>query len=306
MGRFDLDDDEEEEIPQLKMSQKLQRQATELLAREDLLYRVTQVAKELGVVGEVANVLTVFLACAARTLPSPPSVIIKGATSSGKSTVPTAVTQLFDSSLVKARSGLSQLALAHGSGDLAGKILLIAEQRCGKDAQQQLRLLQSEGRIAHEYTVSGGRYRGTAIAQRIGRPVVLTTTTELKVFADDETRFLTIWSDESPDQTLEILRAKIRPLPAPDQQKLDVWRTAMSLLIARPGDFEQPPAWLDFVAANVPRNIVRVRRDWPRFLVFCCAVALCSGRRKKGVPLDISFEDYCAAYKILNPVFAAT
>jgi hypothetical protein len=109
MGRFDLDDDEEEEIPQLKMSQKLQRQATELLATEDLLYRVTQVAKELGVVGEVANVLTVFLACAARTLPSPPSVIIKGATSSGKSTVPTAVTQLFDSSLVKARSGVYRL-----------------------------------------------------------------------------------------------------------------------------------------------------------------------------------------------------
>jgi hypothetical protein len=216
------------------------------------------------------------------------------------------VIQLFDPSLVLERSGLTKMALAYGSGELAGKILLMDEHRCGKDAQQLLRLLQSEGRITHEYTVVSGRHRETATTERVGHPVVLTTTTERKVFADDETRYLTIWSDESPEQTREILRAKIRPLPKMDKQSLTVWRVATSLLTSRPGDFEQPPAWLDFVADQVPRDNVRVRRDWPRFLTFCCAVALCSGRRKKDALLNITFEDYCVAYKILNPVFAAT
>jgi len=305
MDRFDLDD-EDVVVRPVKISEELQRQAKELLASDDLLYRVTQVAKRLGIVGEERNVLTVFLACVTRTLLLAVSLINKGATSSGKSKVITVVTQLFDPRLVLERSGLTEKALAYGSGELAGKILLMDEHRCGKDAQQLLRLLQSEGRITHEYTVVRGRRRETATAERIGRPVVLTTTTELKVFADDETRYLTIWSDESPEQTLEILRAKIRPQPKMDEQRLGVWRTATSLLTARPGDFEQPPAWLDFVAAQVPRSNVRVRRDWPRFLTFCCAVALCSGRRKKDVPLNITFEDYCVAYKILNPVFAAT
>ncbi|MGA8538800.1 MAG: hypothetical protein WB566_04835, partial [Terriglobales bacterium] len=305
MGRFDIDD-EEDFVPPLKITKELQRQAMELLAEDDFLYRVTQVAKRFGIVGEVANVLIVFLACVARTLFTPPSVITKGVTSSGKSTVATAVTQLFDPNLVLERSGMSKLALAHASGNLTGKILLIDEHRCGKDAQQLLRLLQSEGRIAHEYTVVRGRHRETATAKRIGRPVVLTTTTELKVFADDETRYLTIWSDESPEQTGEIMRAKIRSRPKIEEQELTLWRAATSLLTARPGDFEQPPAWLNFVADQVPRDNVRVRRDWPRFLTFCCAVTLCSGRREKDAPLNITFEDYCIAYKILNPVFAAT
>jgi hypothetical protein len=305
MGRFDTDD-EDDFVPPLKITPELRRQAMELLARDDLLYLVTQVVKLLGVVGEVANVLIDFLACVARTLFPPPSVIHKGVTSSGKSTILTAVTQLFDPSLVLERSGLTKMALAYGSVQLAGKILLMDEHRCGKDAQQLLRLLQSEGRIKHEYTVVSGRHRETATAERIGRPVVLTTTTERKVFADDETRYLTIWSDESPEQTREILRAKIRPRPKMNTQRLTVWRAATSLLTARPGDFEQPPALLDFVADQVPRDNVRVRRDWPRFLTFCCAVALCSGRRKKDGLLNITFEDYCVAYKILNPVFAAT
>jgi hypothetical protein len=305
MGRFDIDDEEDEQEP-LEITPELRGKAMKLLARGDFLYLVTQVAKRLGVVGEERNVLIVFLACVSRTLLLAISLIIKGATSSGKSTVPVGVTQVFDPSLVLERSGLTEKALAYGSGKLAGKILLMDEHRCGRDAQQLLRILQSEGRIVHEYTVVSGRIRETATAERIGRPVVLTTTTELKVFADDETRYLTIWSDESPDQTREILRAKIRSRPKMNAQQLTVWRAATSLLTARPGDFENPPAWLDFVADQVPRDNVRVRRDWPRFLTFCCAVALCSGRRKKDVPLNITFEDYCVAYKILNPVFAAT
>ena len=52
--------------------------------------------------------------------------------------------------------------------------------------------------------------RGTRVAQRVGIPVVITTTTDEKVFADDETRFLSCQIDTSPQQTLRILRASAK------------------------------------------------------------------------------------------------
>ena len=77
------------------------------------------------------------------------------------------------------------------------------------------------------------------------------------------------------------------------------------MLAYRKGDFENPPTWIEYVARKLPPGKVRVRRDWDRFLKYCCAVALWRsfGRKKK---TDISFKDYCIAYRILEPVFAST
>jgi hypothetical protein len=68
-----------------------------------------------------------------------------------------------------------------------------------------------------------------------------------------------------------------------------------------------PPAWLPYVAERLPLGKVRVRRDWNHFLSFCKAVALC---RRSSVrvhePVNITFADYCVAYRILEPVLAST
>ncbi len=77
------------------------------------------------------------------------------------------------------------------------------------------------------------------------------------------------------------------------------------MLCPRPGDFDHPPDWLNYVAEHLPVNEIRVRRDWIRFLAFLRAIALCHPRPEDGRPLDISFRDYCVAYKIFEPVLAA-
>jgi len=79
----------------------------------------------------------------------------------------------------------------------------------------------------------------------------------------------------------------------------------MSLLVYRKGDFEHPPKWIEYVAKKLPRDEVRVRRDWDRFLKFCSAVALWRSFGQKK-PVDISFRDYCIAFRILEPVFASS
>jgi hypothetical protein len=116
------------------------------------LHKACKKVGELGIVGERRNVLILLLAAIARVFPKPPSVLIKGPTSSGKSTVVKTTLQLFPPECILERAGLSRKALAHGKGSLAHKILFIHEYRCGRDAQQLLRLLQSEGRITHEFT----------------------------------------------------------------------------------------------------------------------------------------------------------
>lgn len=123
-----------------------------LLSDPRFLYKARKKVGELGVVGEERIILVLLLAAIARVLSKPPSVLIKGPTSSGKSTVVKTTLQLFPPGSVIERAGLSKKALAHGKGSLAQKILFIHEYRGGRDAQLLLRLLQSEGRIAHEFT----------------------------------------------------------------------------------------------------------------------------------------------------------
>lgn len=284
----------------------MEQKVLQLLNDPQLLYRAGRKIGELGVVGEERNRLVLFLAGVTRTTESPASVLMKGATSSGKTTLVKSSVQPFPADCVVERAGLSGKALAHGQGSLAQKILFLNEYRCGKDAQLLLRLMQSDGQIKHEFTTVRGSDRGTQVAERMGLPVVLTTTTDQKVYADDETRFLSVWADESAEQNLAIVIARAKGPNTVDDRDLPVWRRATSLLAPKDGDFRNPPPWIRYVAENLPLKKVRVRRDWDRFLSFCSAIALCRGGRRPDQPLDLTFGDYCVAYRILEPVFAST
>jgi hypothetical protein len=288
-----------------KLQRGLDKKAQRLLRKPSFLYKAVQKVGDLGVVGEERNRGIVILAGISKALPEPTSVLVKGPTSSGKSNLVKTTLRLFPANCIVDRAGLSPKALAHGKVSLKHKILFINEYRSAKDAQLLLRLVQSEGRIEHEFATVRGTARGTKTAKRIGMPVVLSTTTDEKVFEDDETRFLSIFIDLSRAQSRAIVLARARGPRNPDCSDLPVWQRAMSLLVYKKGDFEHPPKWMEYVARKLPLDQVRVRRDWDRFLKFCSAVALWRSFGKKQ-PIDIAFKDYCIAYRILDPVFAST
>ncbi len=286
-------------------SSKIHAQARILLADPFLMYRAGEAIGQLGVVGEQRNRLIVLLAGLTRELDDPVSVIIKGPSSSGKSNLLKTALQLFPPEQVLERASLSAKAPVHAEKSPAGKILYLQEYRGGKDAQLLLRLLQSEGRITHEYASVIGKSRGTQLAEQVGSPVVLTTTTDERVYPDDETRFLSIWVDESPAQTLAIAKSQVRSTRTAITPRISVWREALRLVRRTERDFLNPPGWLTWVAGRLPSDKVRVRRDFKRALSFCSAIALLS---RAGIPgvTNISFEDYAAAYRILEPALAAT
>jgi hypothetical protein len=263
-----------------------------------LIYRAGNKIRDLGLVGERQNGAIVFLSGIGRTLPSPVSTLVKGPSGSGKNTIVEHPLKLFPRDCILQRSDMTKKGVVHSKVSMAGKILFLDEYTSGKDARFYLRQLQSAGALRFEYTVTKGSYRDTEVARREGIPTILSTTTLNSVVADDESRFLSIWTDTSEEQTRAILLARAKGLK-PDDSDLEVWQMVTSLIRFQDGDFNNPPEWLQFVARRVPTEEVRVRRDWQRFLTFLQAIALCrAGLRRSGDPVDVTFEDYCVGYEL--------
>jgi energy-coupling factor transporter ATP-binding protein EcfA2 len=213
------------------------------------LFRAAKKIGELGVVGEVRNRLIVFLACLTMCMDEKVSVLVTGPSSSGKSTLIDKVTTLYPPELVITRASFSRRAIAKGEESFENKILYVYEYSGGKEAQQMIRHVQTEGEVSHEYA-SGD---STKVAQRVGSPVVLTTTTEHRIFEDDATRFLTVRVSESPKHILAVLKAPLRHRQ-PQQPRVGVWRQAIRLLGERAPKRFQPPDWLNYVAEQVQRE----------------------------------------------------
>ena len=193
-----------------KQQKKIQAAALELLRNPKFLFEVGQQIGDAGVIGEYRNRLVLYLACLTSALEKLVSVLLKGPTSTGKNNLAKAVLSLIPPEKVLTRSSFSKKTLAYGAEELAGKILYLVEHKGGKDAQFFTRLLQSEGEIHHEATIAVGSHRGTEVASRTGAPVFISTTTDERVYADDETRFLSIRADESAELTRDVVRAKFK------------------------------------------------------------------------------------------------
>lgn len=196
---------------QQRKNRRIERAALELLRDPKFLFNVGQEIGAAGVVGELRNRLILFLACLTTVFDrGSVSVLMKGSSSTGKSNLVRAVLKLIPPELVLTRSSLSKKALAYGASNLAGKILYLMEIHGGRDAQFYTRLLQSEGALVHEATTVTGGNRGTAVATRAGVPLILSTTTDERVYPDDETRYLSLRADESSGLTREVLRSQFR------------------------------------------------------------------------------------------------
>jgi hypothetical protein len=298
-------------IKKKRCRNKFSSAALKLLRDPHFFYRLANKMGELGIIGERINCLILFLAGLTKNFDKPVSVLTKGHSSSGKSESVKGVVALFPPESVLIRASMSRKAPVHGPDELRGKILYIAEYRGAKDALYLTRLLQSEGKIEHEYTTVRGRERGTVVASRRGSPVIFSTTTERRVFEDDETRFLSIQADDSAEQTQMVIAAQFSPTPAVQREPdLPIWQQAIRILCTRIPQFRHP-SWFDCLAKYIAKEEPRARRDALRFLSMLKAIALCrsySDRRieKRTGSIRINFADYCVAYHILNRSFSST
>jgi hypothetical protein len=127
---------------------------------------------------------------------------------------------------------------------------------------------------------------------------------------DDETRHLSIWIDESPEQTRRIIAASATMKPRPSEDELNIWRAAHGLMEQRAAVQIVLPEWFDHIHSNVYIGDLRVRRYFPTFVTICQTIALLRSfqpqrealLQTKGI-IEVDFSDYAIAVRIFEPIF---
>jgi hypothetical protein len=171
-----------------------------------------------------------------------------------------------------------------------------------------MRLMISEGKLIRLVTAwEGGRLVTKRHIAR-GPVAAITTTTKERLEIDDETRHISVWVDESVDQTHRILRAYGRDNMRLTSGERRVWHMVHRLLERRAEETEiRVPDWFEKVADRVARKDVRVRRYYPAFVEACRALCLMRSfqrarKSEKGI-LTVDLADFAIATLIFDEVF---
>jgi hypothetical protein len=236
---------------------------------QDILARmVAKLRVCMGLVGEDRNAQLVYLTVTSRLLDKHVNVVVKGLSSSGKSYTVECVLKLFPAEAVYTMTAMSEKALIYLSEPLAHRTIVLFEATALREGREKaddnqtayiVRSLLSEGRI--EYPVVLRDEDGTLHTEKIvkeGPTNLVTTTTSVSLHAENETRMLSLPSDDSRDQTRAVLLSAARELPAdPD---LSDWVTYQRWLGSANHKVTIPFA--ECIARQIPPVAVRLRRDW--------------------------------------------
>ncbi len=261
-----------------KLTPQQQDEALALLKSPDLINRIADDVTTVGLVGEDANKLIVYLAATSRLLHDPLAVVIQSTSGSGKSTLLDGVLRLMPDEAKKSFSAMTGQSLYYlGQDDLKHRILSVSEEQGASRASYSLKLLQSERTIT---IASTGKDPGTGRLKTetytVEGPVALMmTTTSPDVDEELANRCVVVTVDESRDQTRAI-HARQRHQETLDglfgklerDKLIETHRNAQRLL--RPLHVVNPFADRLTFADHAPRT----RRDHQKYLALIRAVAL--------------------------------
>jgi hypothetical protein len=184
----------------------------ELQRETDLFKAVRRDLSAVGLVGESDTGLMVYHVYSSRLLERPSSVIVRGPSSGGKSTLLNKVAQLIPPmSKIEAMQMTDAAWFNTAEDHFVHKLFLGGERKlkdddAARDATLFLRQLLSEGRISRGKSVSLGPCQwATEFFHREGPVAYAETTTAKSVFEEDLSRMIQLWIDESQEQTKAIV-----------------------------------------------------------------------------------------------------
>jgi len=259
------------------MSEHERVDAMAWLTDPDLLDRLSLDLAALGVVGEQTNLLVAYLATISRLCERPFGVLVQSSSAAGKSTLSDAVCSLVPSEDLVSLSAITSQALYYlGGGDLAHKVLAVAEEQGASRASYALKLLVSEGRLSIASTgkdKSSGRLSTTSY--EIAGPIALVmTTTSTDIDPELENRLVVLGVDEDALQTQAIVDAQRRAVTV-DGLRARTTRHDLRQLHANVQRLLSPfPVVIGDIAAAFPATATRHRRDHAKLLSIISAVTL--------------------------------
>jgi DNA-binding transcriptional ArsR family regulator len=268
------------------------------LAREPrILDRLVADAERAGVTGEAVTVQVVYLVLVARLLDRLASIVVKGQSSSGKSHVVQTVVRFLPPTASYEMTAASEHALIYDDEPLAHRVLVIYEAS-GLESEKFsyiVRSLLSEGRLRYPTVTKRAGELKTVIVEREGPTALITTTTAVRLHAENETRMLSLASDESTAQTAEVLQALA--------DDFEPWHALSRWLEL--GERRVTIPFAKRLAELVPPVAVRLRRDFGAVLALIRAHALLhQARRSRDVKGRIvaEIEDYAIVRGLLADV----
>ena len=226
-----------------------------------------------GLVGEDRNAQLTYLALASRRLDDPVSVAVKGLSSSGKSFTTETVLRFVPEEEVIAMTAMSERALIYMEEDFAHRTIVLFEAVALREEREKtdsnltayiIRSLLSEGEIRYPVTVRGSD--GNMVTKMIvkkGPTNFICTTTATSLHSENETRMLSLPTNDSAEQTRNILMSMAAgPAAAgPDFAEwhaFDDWLGHANHRVVIP--------YARHLAENIPPVAVRLRRDFRALL----------------------------------------
>jgi hypothetical protein len=237
------------------------------LARDlHILDRFADAVLLRGVVGERATAQILYLVLTSRLLDRQVSAVVKGHSASGKSFTTERVLEFFPEGAYFAMTAMSKKALVYMPDDFVHRTLVLFEATALSERPDDepgpayfVRTLLSEGRIVYPVTVRGkdGAFTTKNIVKQ-GPTNLIVTTTATRIHAENETRLLSLSTDDTREQTRRVFRAEASETSR--AVDLEPWRRLQSWL----ADAEQRVTipFADQLADLVPPVAIRLRRDF--------------------------------------------
>lgn len=185
------------EIPQLARSRSI-------------LDEFDRMLREIGFAGDTSAAKIIYLAMLSRFQNRPVSLVLKGLSSAGKSFTVETVLRFFSKDAYFALTAMSERFLAYSDTPFKHRMLVLyeAEALRGDTASYLVRSLLSESRIRYGISeqTKNGPWKGRLI-EKDGPTGLISTTTQIGLHPENETRLFSITLTDSEEQTANILLA---------------------------------------------------------------------------------------------------
>ena len=285
-----------------------------LAHKPNVLAEFSEAIRLCDVVGEERCARLVYLAVTSRILAKPISVGIKGLTSSGESFTTETVLKFFPEDAYIALTGLSEKALVYMKEDFAHKTIVLYEASALREQKEKtegdqtayfLRTLLSEGRISYSVTIRD-KEEGfvTKTIKKEGPTNLVLTTTATALHGENETRMLSIPTNDTNDQTRAIMqRLAGGPVQAPNftgWHALQTWLEKAETRVTIP--------YAAYLAETIPPVAVRLRRDFGALLQLSGVHAIlhqCTQEKDSEGRIVATDSDYLAIRALVADLLAA-
>ncbi len=283
--------------------------ALELLKSPYFFPAFLEAVGRAGLVGEKKNALVVFVVCVSRLLDKPLNLFVKGPSSAGKNFLVRTVLRFLPPETVREITSSSGMSWNYLGKNLKHRIVYLQEESQAGGHVHPARLLISENRLIRMVT---RRRRNRFVTEREvteGPVACISTTTRNRLEVDDETRHLSVWMDDSPEQTRNILVALAQGSDGISAEELETWHEVQNLLEARAKLPIEFPGWFKRVAELVETTEIRARRYFAAFLEACKVVCLIRSFRRKEEELGrreklrVGFIDFATTILIFADAF---